>query len=81
MQLQFKKCTPQIAKEVRILRIGTFFGCLVVIINLICLAMKHDFISVVLGNIILLEGPMCDSKDVARDAVSATVHPDRLSFF
>jgi hypothetical protein len=50
-------------------------------INFICLAMKHDFISVILGNIILPEGPLYDSKDAVRDAVSATVRPDPLLFF
>lgn len=50
-------------------------------INLICLATKHDFISVILGNIILPERPLHDSKDAARDAVSATVRPGPLLFF
>ena len=49
-------------------------------INLICLAIQHDFISVILGNIILPEGLLHDSKDAARDAVSATVYPEPLLF-
>jgi hypothetical protein len=44
--------------------------------NLICIAMNHDFISVILGNVVLPEGPLYDSKDAARNSVSATVYPN-----
>ena len=49
-------------------------------ISLNCLAMKHDFISVLLGNIILPEGPLYVSKNAVQDTGSATVRLDHFYF-
>lgn len=57
------------------MRIGTFFwGVPGGVINFVCSAMRHDFISVILGNIILPEVPLREMLSVPLS------RPDTLIF-